>query len=213
MVKTMVKRAAPLQTVEVNGNAEIHLQPMEETHARAGGCLKEGHGHGPVGNWSRLLAGTRRPGERETHMGTGLLHDKSYTHLQLDYRFNPNGILALTELSDTSPDQHNLSKLTESGLAMMSTSSLSILWSIQSHGLVYVKCDKIVYNSILLNQGKIFDFLGLLLGLLGQISLQGLLSLRRDNSTCQFGTISKPANGAINSCIQLIDEYIEQKWT
>ncbi|GAB0209802.1 hypothetical protein GRJ2_003445900 [Grus japonensis] len=44
------------------------------------------------------------------------------------------------------------------------------------------------------------------------IPLQGLLSLKRVNSTSQFGIISKLAHGAFNSCIQIIDKYIEQNW-
>ncbi|KAK4832884.1 hypothetical protein QYF61_026434 [Mycteria americana] len=39
-----------------------------------------------------------------------------------------------------------------------------------------------------------------------------LLSLKRVNSTSQFGIISKLANGAFNSCIKIIDKYIEQDW-
>ncbi|KAK4811166.1 hypothetical protein QYF61_019797 [Mycteria americana] len=45
-----------------------------------------------------------------------------------------------------------------------------------------------------------------------QISLQGLLSLKRVNSTSQFSVISKLANGAFNSCLQIIDKNIEQNW-
>ncbi|KAK4806785.1 hypothetical protein QYF61_005581 [Mycteria americana] len=37
---------------------------------------------------------------------------------------------------------------------------------------------------------------------------QDLLSLKRVNSTSQFGIISKPAKGAFNSCIQIVDKYI-----
>ncbi|PKU36237.1 rna-directed dna polymerase from mobile element jockey-like [Limosa lapponica baueri] len=44
------------------------------------------------------------------------------------------------------------------------------------------------------------------------IPLQGFLSLERANSTSQFGIISKLANGALNSCIQLIDKNIEENW-
>ncbi|PKU29818.1 hypothetical protein llap_16140 [Limosa lapponica baueri] len=45
------------------------------------------------------------------------------------------------------------------------------------------------------------------------IPLQGLLSLERVNSTSQYGIVSKVANGAFNSCIQIIDEYFEQNWS
>ncbi|GAB0205389.1 AN1-type zinc finger protein 5-like [Grus japonensis] len=53
----MVKQAVPLQPIEVDGGADIHLQPMEDpmleqVEAPEGGC-------GPVGSphWSKLLAG------------------------------------------------------------------------------------------------------------------------------------------------------------
>ena len=45
-----------------------------------------------------------------------------------------------------------------------------------------------------------------------QVPLQGLLSLRRVNSTSQFGIVSKLANGAFNSCMQIIDQNIEWNW-
>lgn len=44
------------------------------------------------------------------------------------------------------------------------------------------------------------------------IPLQGLLSLKRVNRTCQFGIISSLAYGAFISCIQIIDKYVEQNW-
>ncbi|GAB0179482.1 AN1-type zinc finger protein 5-like [Grus japonensis] len=57
MEKTMVKQAVPLQPMEVNGGADIHLQPMEDpmpeqVEAPKGGC-------DPMGSpcWSKLLAG------------------------------------------------------------------------------------------------------------------------------------------------------------
>ncbi|GAB0179988.1 hypothetical protein GRJ2_000464100 [Grus japonensis] len=56
MEKTMVGQAVPLQPMEVNGGADIHLQPMEDptleqVDAPKGGC-------DPMGSsrWSRLLA-------------------------------------------------------------------------------------------------------------------------------------------------------------
>ncbi|KAJ7400493.1 hypothetical protein BTVI_105044 [Pitangus sulphuratus] len=63
----------PLQHMEDCGDADIHLQPMEETHARAGGC--PGEGCEPVGNTycSRLLAVTCRPMQRGVHVGAGFL--------------------------------------------------------------------------------------------------------------------------------------------
>ncbi|GAB0179480.1 AN1-type zinc finger protein 5-like [Grus japonensis] len=55
--KTMVRQAVPLQPMEVNGGADIHMQPMEDptpeqVNAPKGGC-------DPMGSpcWSRLLAG------------------------------------------------------------------------------------------------------------------------------------------------------------
>ncbi|KAJ7413896.1 hypothetical protein BTVI_42119 [Pitangus sulphuratus] len=58
----------PLQPMEVHGgpgDAEIHLQPMEETHAGAGRCPRQccDPTEGPC--WSRLLTGTCWPMERE----------------------------------------------------------------------------------------------------------------------------------------------------
>ena len=42
-----------------------------------------------------------------------------------------------------------------------------------------------------------------------QNPLQGLLSLKRVNSTSQFGVVCKLANSAFNSCIQITDKNIE----
>ncbi|GAB0209117.1 AN1-type zinc finger protein 5-like [Grus japonensis] len=57
MVKTMVRQAIPLQPMEVNSGADIHLQPeedptLEQVETPEGGC-------DPVGSprWSKLLAG------------------------------------------------------------------------------------------------------------------------------------------------------------
>ena len=48
----------PLQPLEVHGGADLHLQPMEETHAGAGGCLKEAvtpwEAHAGAGSWQDL---------------------------------------------------------------------------------------------------------------------------------------------------------------
>ena len=38
MVKTMVRQAVPLQPMEVNGGADIHLQPVEDPTPEPGGC-------------------------------------------------------------------------------------------------------------------------------------------------------------------------------
>ncbi|TRZ07221.1 hypothetical protein HGM15179_019887 [Zosterops borbonicus] len=42
MVKTMVKQGVPLKPMEAHRDAEIHLQPVEESHTGAGGCLRGG---------------------------------------------------------------------------------------------------------------------------------------------------------------------------
>ncbi|KAK4832525.1 hypothetical protein QYF61_023857, partial [Mycteria americana] len=57
MMKTMVKHVVPLQIIEVNGGADIHLQPMEEPMPEQVGALERGRD--PVGSpcWSRLLSG------------------------------------------------------------------------------------------------------------------------------------------------------------
>ena len=57
VVKTMVTQAVPLQPLEVNGGADLHLQPREdpmpeEVDTPKGGCDPMGSPH-----WSRLLAG------------------------------------------------------------------------------------------------------------------------------------------------------------
>ncbi|GAB0208702.1 AN1-type zinc finger protein 5-like [Grus japonensis] len=65
MVKTMVKQAVSLQPIEVNGRADIHLQPMEDptleqVEAPEGDC-------DPMGSprWSKLLAGPVDPWRKE----------------------------------------------------------------------------------------------------------------------------------------------------
>ncbi|GAB0183306.1 AN1-type zinc finger protein 5-like [Grus japonensis] len=57
MKKTMARQAVPLQPMEDDGGADIHLQPvedptLEQVEAPDGGC-------DPVGSprWSRLMAG------------------------------------------------------------------------------------------------------------------------------------------------------------
>ncbi|GAB0208317.1 AN1-type zinc finger protein 5-like [Grus japonensis] len=57
MEKTMVKQAVPLQPMEVNGGADIHLQPMEDPMPEQVEA-PEG-GYDPMGSprWSKLLAG------------------------------------------------------------------------------------------------------------------------------------------------------------
>ncbi|GAB0183808.1 AN1-type zinc finger protein 5-like [Grus japonensis] len=63
--KTMVRQAVPLQPVDVDGGADIHLQPMEDptleqVDAPEGGCDPVGSPH-----WSRLLAGPVAPWREE----------------------------------------------------------------------------------------------------------------------------------------------------
>ncbi|GAB0204451.1 AN1-type zinc finger protein 5-like [Grus japonensis] len=65
MEKTMVRQAVPLQPMEVNSGADIHLQPMqdptqEQVEAPEGGC-------DPLGSpcWSKLLAGPVDPWREE----------------------------------------------------------------------------------------------------------------------------------------------------
>ncbi|GAB0186275.1 AN1-type zinc finger protein 5-like [Grus japonensis] len=65
MEKTMVRQAVPLQPMEVDGGADIHLQPMEDpmleqVDAPEGGCDPMGSPH-----WSRLLAGPMAPWSEE----------------------------------------------------------------------------------------------------------------------------------------------------
>ncbi|CAM9162361.1 unnamed protein product [Bubo scandiacus] len=44
------------------------------------------------------------------------------------------------------------------------------------------------------------------------IPLQGLLSLKRVNSTSQFTITSKLTHNAFNSCLHITDRNIEQNW-
>ncbi|OPJ89134.1 hypothetical protein AV530_016360 [Patagioenas fasciata monilis] len=73
MVKTMGRQAVPLQPMEVQSGADIHLQPIEDPmpeqmDAPKGGC-------DPMESlcWSRLLAGPVNPVERGAHAGTSFL--------------------------------------------------------------------------------------------------------------------------------------------
>ncbi|GAB0190249.1 hypothetical protein GRJ2_001490200 [Grus japonensis] len=69
VVKTMERQAVPLQPMEDDGGADIHLQPMEDptleqVDAPEGGC-------GPVGSprWSKLLVGPVDPWREEPTPG------------------------------------------------------------------------------------------------------------------------------------------------
>ena len=61
MEKTMVRQAVPLQPMEDDGGADIHLQPMEDPTLE----------HDPMGSphWSRLLAGPVAPWREEPTPG------------------------------------------------------------------------------------------------------------------------------------------------
>jgi len=69
-MKTTVRQAGPLQSVEVHSGADIHLQPMEGT-PHWSRWMPEGDCD-PMGSlrWSKLLPG---PAERGAHAGAGLL--------------------------------------------------------------------------------------------------------------------------------------------
>ncbi|CAM9893866.1 unnamed protein product, partial [Bubo scandiacus] len=62
----MVRQAVPLQPMEVNGGADLHLQPVEEDPTPAQVNVSKG-GCDPVGSprWSRLLAGPAAPWREE----------------------------------------------------------------------------------------------------------------------------------------------------
>ncbi|TRZ10874.1 hypothetical protein HGM15179_016233 [Zosterops borbonicus] len=69
-LQTMVKT---LYTPAAHENSEIHLQPMEEPHTRAGGCLNgDCDAMGSV-CWSRVLAGTCTPMEKGDHIEANFL--------------------------------------------------------------------------------------------------------------------------------------------
>jgi len=64
-MKTMVRQVVPLQSMEVHGGADIHLQPVKGTLHRSrwmpeGSCDPMGRPH-----WSRLLPGPMDPWREE----------------------------------------------------------------------------------------------------------------------------------------------------
>jgi len=65
MMKTMVGQIVPLQSKEVHGEADIHLQPVVGTPCQSR-WMPEG-GHDPVGSlhWSGLLLGPADPWREE----------------------------------------------------------------------------------------------------------------------------------------------------
>ncbi|GAB0208849.1 interleukin-15 [Grus japonensis] len=87
MEKIMVRQAAPLQPMEVNGGVDIHLQPMEDptpeqVEAPEGGC-------GPVGSlhWSKLLVGSVNPWREKPMPGQRHIQNSLITNLIM--QFNP----------------------------------------------------------------------------------------------------------------------------
>ena len=66
VMKTLVRQAVPLQSREVHGGADLHLQPGERGPTLEQGDVPEG-GCDPVGSprWSRLLAGPVDPWREE----------------------------------------------------------------------------------------------------------------------------------------------------
>ncbi|GAB0183599.1 AN1-type zinc finger protein 5-like [Grus japonensis] len=63
--KTMVRQAVPLQPMEDDGGADIHMQPMEDAmleqvEAPRGDCDPVGSPH-----WGKLLAGPVAPWKEE----------------------------------------------------------------------------------------------------------------------------------------------------
>ena len=65
LVQPMVRQAVPLQPTEVNGGADLHLQPGEEPTPEQVDAPEEGCE--PVGSprWRRLLAGAVDPWREE----------------------------------------------------------------------------------------------------------------------------------------------------
>jgi len=72
-MKTMVRQAFPLQSMEVHSGADIHLQPMEGTPCWSS-WMSEGRCD-PVGSLTLEQAPARTCGlmERGAHAGAGLL--------------------------------------------------------------------------------------------------------------------------------------------
>ncbi|PKU45558.1 hypothetical protein llap_4132 [Limosa lapponica baueri] len=64
MVKTMVRQIVPLDPMEINGEADIHLQSMEDPTPQQVDAQRK---LGPVESlcWSRLLAGSVDPWREE----------------------------------------------------------------------------------------------------------------------------------------------------
>ncbi|KAK4810722.1 hypothetical protein QYF61_007696 [Mycteria americana] len=65
VVKTMVRQTIPLQPMEVNGGAYIHLQPVEDPTTKQVDTPEEGCGPMESTCWSRLLAGPVTPWREE----------------------------------------------------------------------------------------------------------------------------------------------------
>ncbi|GAB0207999.1 AN1-type zinc finger protein 5-like [Grus japonensis] len=65
MKTTMVRQAVPLQPMEVNGGADIHLQPEEDPMPEQVDAPKGGCDPTEMLCWSRLLAGPVDPWREE----------------------------------------------------------------------------------------------------------------------------------------------------
>ncbi|CAM9154447.1 unnamed protein product, partial [Bubo scandiacus] len=68
----MVRQAVPLQPMEVNSEADIHLQPVEDPTTEQVNVSKGGCDPVESPHCSRLLAGPVAPW-RGAHVGAGLL--------------------------------------------------------------------------------------------------------------------------------------------
>ena len=66
----MVRQAVPLQPMEINSGAAIHLQPVEDLMPEQVDVPKGGSDTTGSLLWSELLGG---PVEREAHAGAGFL--------------------------------------------------------------------------------------------------------------------------------------------
>ncbi|GAB0207995.1 acid sphingomyelinase-like phosphodiesterase 3b [Grus japonensis] len=65
MVKTMVRQAVPLQPMEINGGADIHLRPVEDTTPEQVDVLEGSYYPMETSCWSRLQAGPVAPWREE----------------------------------------------------------------------------------------------------------------------------------------------------
>ncbi|GAB0207835.1 adenomatous polyposis coli protein-like [Grus japonensis] len=230
VVKTMVKQVVPLQPMEVNGGADIYLQPMEDptpeqVDAPERGCdpmevLKQLQGN--IEDETMASSGQIDLMERLKELN---LENSDFHGVKLKPKVSmcsygswegsvsspagecspvPIGSFPRREFMNGSRESTGyLEELERERAALQPLLSQSILVS----GTTLSQVKNLVFVSV-----KIYatDDCPMLQSI--QIPLQGLLSLERVNSTSQFGIISKLANDAFNSCIQIIDKYVEQNW-